>query len=320
MNALHNQWFDLINDISDHTVLKLSDKLFKDLTTIKTLLSSFAYVDSKPYLHYRLFYLSKEDQDYIAKVKEDQSIQIEKKLHKRRIRLDLSYDGTLYQGFQRQPHKETIQDQLEQCLTHLCQETILTHPASRTDKGVHAYHQVVHFDTTSSLSLSTLHQELNRMINQDIHIFKIQEVPQLFHARYDVLKKTYAYHITTEKNPFEAHYKLWVKDFNSQEAEKILSKLKGVHDFKHFAKAHKSQNTIKEIENIHIKNHQNDSIIYITGKGFLRHMVRMIMGHLFYELKHKKGTFFKAINDSDGNHQKHLAEAQALYLIETLYE
>ena len=312
-----------IKDFSSSPALKINQDVMFDRKAIQQVIKDLALSDQRPYLSYFLADGVYKDKPIIAKVKYKneliESLVIEEITKKKRYRIDLSYDGTSYQGFQKQPHQETIQDTIEQCLNHLCQETIQIHPASRTDAKVHAYHQVIHFDTTSELTKDRIYNQLKIMLPRDIHIIDMQEVPQLFHARYDTLKKTYEYHLTKDLSPFLANHTAFVKSFDIRLAQKILQSLIGTHDFRGFAKANDKNNTVRTVHEVNISEDNSKVIITITGDGFLRHMVRMIIGHLFQEIKEQKGSFFNTLKHPEEEHRKYLAPAQALYLKKIYY-
>ncbi len=307
-----------INHFTSSPALKINENTIFDRQRISQELQHLKLNDYKPYLSYFITDGYYRDTAIYAKIKlSDQAIEslvVENQRVQRRYRIDLSYDGSNYQGFQKQPHKQTVQDTLENCLKHLCQEPIQTHPASRTDAKVHAYHQVVHFDTCSPLKADKLMEQLEFMLPKDIKILNIETVPQLFHARYDTLKKTYHYYLSKQANPFLANYAVFVADFDVEKASSMLKTIEGEHDFKWFSKASNKNNTTRFIHKAKIIEEETKLIIEITGEGFLRHMVRMIVGHLFYELKTNQGSFYKALNEPNTTHKKYLAPPQALYL------
>lgn len=314
----------LTNMLSQDCALKFNEDVYFDNDRISKILKEIKIKSSKPYLSYELVEAESNQTPLIGKIKyQDKkivSVVLESINNVSRYRVDLSYDGTNYKGFQKQPHNTTIQDTLEKCLTHLCQETILIHPASRTDAHVHALHQVIHFDTSSSISKETLIKQLNYMLPRDVRAISIENVPQVFHARYDTIKKTYQYILTKETNPLKAHYTHYIHDFNKEKALSILNTVIGTHDFKNFSKSQENINTTRTIQQVKIIEQPSKYIIEITGDGFLRHMVRMLIGHLLYELTHQKNTFKEALNNPLKAHRKYLAPPQALYLKTIAYK
>jgi tRNA pseudouridine38-40 synthase len=110
----------------------------------------------------------------------------------KRYLFNIAYDGTHYQGFQRQPNKKTIQGDIENVLHHLMKTNITIHPASRTDAHVHAHNQYFHADLEIPFSTDKLQTLMNSMLDTDIMVKTIIQVPYVFHARYDVIDKTYA--------------------------------------------------------------------------------------------------------------------------------
>ncbi|MDE7079625.1 MAG: tRNA pseudouridine(38-40) synthase TruA, partial [Clostridia bacterium] len=116
-----------------------------------------------------------------------------------RYKLTLCYDGSEYYGFQRQPNLPTVQSALEEALATRFQENIIVQASGRTDAGVHAIAQVVHFDTDKEFDASTFGYSLNTLLPKDIAITSCEKVNDSFHARFDAKSKTYLYKICLSK-------------------------------------------------------------------------------------------------------------------------
>jgi tRNA pseudouridine38-40 synthase len=213
----------------------------------------------------------------------------------RKIRLTLQYDGTDYSGWQIQKTGATIQGHLEDAIFSVTNERSRITGAGRTDAGVHAFEQVVIFETASTLSADILLQALNANLPNDISITCCEECPEDFHPRYRAKQKRYSY-IISNKTPgsvflnrysWQMHYQLDVKAM--REASKYLI---GRHDFSSFqASGCSAKHPVRELNNITISNlpsldfitfRIDTPVIKITmeGNAFLRHMVRNIAGTL----------------------------------------
>ncbi|MDS1030451.1 tRNA pseudouridine(38-40) synthase TruA [Bacillota bacterium LX-D] len=206
---------------------------------------------------------------------------------KRRIKITLAYDGTGYSGWQVQsnhPHISTIQGVVEQKISLLTKESIKVVASGRTDAGVHALGQVIHFDTFSSIPVEKFPAALLSVFPQDIVPLAAEEVNQYFHARYSVKEKTYRYSMDLGTMPhvfwrrFAYHYPYPLNIVAMQEAAKLLI---GQHDFKSFCASGSSvQNYVRRIKSCRIRQDGTQLHLEITGDGFLYNMVRIIMGTL----------------------------------------
>lgn len=200
-----------------------------------------------------------------------------------RYLITFSYDGTNYQGYQKQKNKCTIQDNIEMNLSKIFNRQILISASGRTDSGVHAYNQKAHFDIDKEIDTEKIRNSLNKLTNNDIYIKRVEKVDDNFHARFDVLEKEYVYKINLgEYNPIDKNFIYQYNKFLDIEKMKEATKyFIGTHNFKAVTKIDSSKNdfvrTIYDID-FNIK----ESILEITfrGNGFLRYMVRNIVGLL----------------------------------------
>lgn len=205
----------------------------------------------------------------------------------RRIRLTLCYDGTDFHGWQIQPEIPTIQGTLEQVLSGIEGSPVHITGSGRTDAGVHALAQVAAFSFNNPIPPGNLRRAINRLLPSDIRILSAEEVAPDFHPRHHALAKTYEYRIFRGEVclPFERRYVLhYPYPLNTDRMEKCASFLDGVHDFTAFAASDKSDadglSKIRTIFSSGIER-QHDRIIYrVRGSGFLKHMVRNIVGTL----------------------------------------
>jgi tRNA pseudouridine38-40 synthase len=208
----------------------------------------------------------------------------------RNIRLIVAYDGTDFRGWQRQPDAPTIQGCLEDALQKLTGTAISLCGSGRTDAGVHALHQVANFHTTSSIPCTNLVKALNNLIPPTVRIKAAQDVPPAFHARFGVLRKTYRYRIVTAPvcSPllwrFVHHHPYCLTRGQMQSAARLFE---GEHDFTSFAAADPEEreepgsNVRAVLRSRLVWCARSSMLVYeVTGKGFLRYMVRNMVGTL----------------------------------------
>ena len=195
-----------------------------------------------------------------------------------------SYDGSKYNGYQKQPNKPSIQEEIEKVLTRINSNKLVTISASgRTDSKVHAYNQTAHFDLDIKINVDKLKSSLNKLLPESIYIKNLKVVDDNFHARFDAIKKDYLYKINLGTyNPIEVNYVYQygkILDINKMlEASKYFI---GSHDFTSFTKGNLiKESFIRDIYNITILECNNILTIKISGNGFLRYMVRNIVGCL----------------------------------------
>ena len=149
-----------------------------------------------------------------------------------RIKCLISYDGSVFNGMQIQPNLRTIQGDIEKGLKFLTKEDIIIYSSGRTDKGVHAINQVIHFDTLSTIDPTKFGRVLNNYLPDSIYVKSSSKVHNTFHSRYDVLSKEYMYIINyNEFDPLKRNYEWFTTNFNIEKLKSELIKIKGVHDF-----------------------------------------------------------------------------------------
>ncbi|MBM7643262.1 tRNA pseudouridine(38-40) synthase TruA [Streptococcus loxodontisalivarius] len=204
-----------------------------------------------------------------------------------RYKAIISYDGTAFSGFQRQPHARTVQEEIEKTLLRLNSgKEVVIHGAGRTDAGVHAYGQVIHFDLPQERDVEKLRFGLDTQCPDDIDIVDIAIVSDDFHARYNKHSKTYEFlvDIGRPKNPmmrnYATHYPYPVDLSLMQEA--ILD-LQGTHDFTGFTAAGTSvENKVRTISHASVERDEKTGFLVFTfsGNGFLYKQVRNMVGTL----------------------------------------
>ena len=202
----------------------------------------------------------------------------------RRLKLLLEYNGSRYHGWQIQPQVTTIQGTLEACLTRLTNTPVRVHAAGRTDAGVHARGQVVHFDTASRLSPAVLVRALNGMLPTDIVVHQAEDVSTDFHARYSAVRKTYAYIIHNAAIPsaFHAPYAWHITQPLDIAAMRLAaSALVGDHDFSAFRAAScAARSPQRHLYRLTIRRSAARLVCVLCANGFLQHMARAIVGTL----------------------------------------
>ena len=199
--------------------------------------------------------------------------------------LKISYDGTNYYGWQKQPDVPTVQAELENVLTKLWNKPIRTVGASRTDRGVHAQDQCVSFVAEKKFTEDELTRKLNLMLPQDIAVLSIKLSEEKFDARFDSIGKLYTYKIYFDKDPFKLRYSLWLARPMDMDDVEILGEvsqlLEGEHNFSAFSiKKDLPENPICNIKYAfwEFELDRNSITFYINGNRFLHKMVRSLVG------------------------------------------
>lgn len=204
-----------------------------------------------------------------------------------RYKAIISYDGTLFSGFQRQPGARTVQEEIEKTLLRLNSGTPVTiHGAGRTDAGVHAYGQVIHFDLPQARDVEKLRFGLDTQCPDDIDIVDITIVSDDFHARYNKHRKTYEFLVDTgrPKNPMMRHYATaypYPLDLTSM--QEAIKDLVGTHDFTGFtASGTAVENKVRTITQASLEVDPKTGFLVFTfsGNGFLYKQVRNMVGTL----------------------------------------
>lgn len=243
-----------------------------------------------------------------------------------RIALGIEYDGSSYCGWQSQPHGRTVQDELQHALSQIACESISVIAAGRTDTGVHALEQVVHFDTNTSRSLSSWVRGTNAVLPKNISVLWAHAVPEEFHARFSAQARSYRYLLINR--PVRSaiqHGKVgW---FHApldvalmREAARFLL---GEHDFSSFRAAECQANSpVKNLAQLDIQQQGDMLTLDLQADAFLHHMVRNIVGCLVYVGKGKHPPeWLKAV--LDGRNRTHAAPTFApdgLYLRYITYD
>ncbi len=244
-----------------------------------------------------------------------------KKVGYTRIRCTVTYDGSTFSGFQRQPDLMTVQGEIEKALFYLTKEEITIHSSGRTDKGVHAINQTFHFDTLSKIEPNDFARVLRSYLPDSIYLKSSEKVHATFHSRYDSYSKEYVYKLNLgEYDPIQREYEWNVNDIDVVLLKKELSSIIGTHDFTSFTKTKEDKIMTRTIFDINVEEKGDYLYISIIGSGFLRYMVRYIIGTVVEIAKgNTKETLIDFINYKNSSEVKWKAPSSGLYLKEVIY-
>lgn len=240
-----------------------------------------------------------------------------------RYKAVVSYDGSLFYGFQRLNEERTVQKEIEKALSIINKKDVKIKGASRTDKGVHAYGQVIHFDLDVVIPLDRLLKAVNRILPNDVRIVNIDLVDREFHARHSAIGKKYVYRVNL------GTYSVFLDKYYLQYPYKIdIDKMKstskhflGVHNFKNYTAGLRDNYTSK-IDSIEFNLSSNILEITFVGKSFYRYMVRNMVGAMLDVARNKvRLSEIKSSIDNPNVEKRFLtASANGLYLMEVYYE
>lgn len=242
--------------------------------------------------------------------------------------ITFSYDGTNFSGYQKQPRERTIQNELEKALKEINEnKKVEVHASGRTDAKVHALNQKAHFDLDIKITKEKLKKALNSLLPEDIYIKNVEEVSDNFHARYNAKGKEYIYKINMgEYNPLERNY---VYQYNNRldvtEIERAMKYLEGTHNFKSFTKTDEEKDdyvrTLSQTNLIRDLKDVNKITLVFVGTGFLRYMVRNMVGTLIEvgEGKRKSEDIITILKEQNRTHAGKTAAPEGLYLKNVFY-
>ena len=243
-----------------------------------------------------------------------------------KYRIKFSYDGSNYAGFQSQKGYETIQEKMEEALTKINngEKTYLI-ATGRTDKGVHALAQYAHTIIKVNITEKKLKRALNSNIPDDIHVIETKEVPDDFHARYQVKEKIYEYKMNLgEYNPIERKYVFqYNHELDINKMKQAIKYFEGEHDFRAFVTDNKEkENCVRTITKTNIEKENDILKITFKGTGFLRYQVRNMVGILIRvgENKLDPDQIPVILESKDRTKAGKTAPAEGLYLVDVIYE
>lgn len=254
----------------------------------------------------------------------------------RNFKVILQYEGTRYQGWQKQESTDnTIQGKLEALLSKMAGTKVEIQGSGRTDAGVHAAGQTANFHMDTDKSPAQIMDYMNFYLPEDIAVISIEEVPERFHSRLNAKGKTYMYRVINTGVPhvFDRKYAYVIEEKLDVDAmRKAAALMEGTHDFKAFTSLKKSKkSTVRTVDSIVIE--ETESSVYgitgtadelrfiFSGDGFLYHMVRIMMGTLIEVGMHRRkpegitGILEKGSRENAGE----LVPARGLTLMEVRY-
>lgn len=244
-----------------------------------------------------------------------------------RLLCKVSYKGTNYQGWQKQPNAPTIQETIEKVLSQILNTEINIYGSGRTDAGVHAINQYFHFDLEKDADLGRLRYSTNCLLPDDIFISEIKVVSDDFHARFSAKTKTYSYLIRLgERNPFD--YELTTNipyDIDINLLSDILKEFVGEHDFKDFTSKEEDDNSfVRQVISVDVafKAESNQFVITLTGNGFMRYQIRNMVGSAIAVASGKENRDFIKYHLSNKKEREivsYKAEPNGLYLSDVNY-
>ena len=245
----------------------------------------------------------------------------------KRLKATISYDGTLFSGYQVQPGERTVQLEVEQVLMKMHKGDKISVTASgRTDARVHATGQVIHFDTPLVIPPDRYQKALNVQLPRDIRVLNVEEVSNDFHARFSVTGKRYRYIWSTEliQSPFRRHYAVETNGVkpNVEEMNRAARFIVGTYDFSSFCAANTSVvDKVRTVHSLDFEWHGEELHMVIEGKGFLYNMVRIIAGTLWdVGIGKREASSLKSIIDAkDRSKAGKTAPAHGLYLEKVFY-
>ena len=244
-----------------------------------------------------------------------------------RLLAKVSYRGGNYQGWQKQTSAPSVQEEIEKVLSKILNTPISIYGSGRTDAGVHAIGQTFHFDVDKEVDIDKLKYSVNCCLPEDIYISELHQVDDNFHARYSIKEKIYRYDIHFgNRDVFSNHFEATIpQPTDINKLEKALSLFAGKHDYKDFtSKEEDEQKFIREIYEIKFQFNKdtNKASITLRGNGFMRYMIRFIVGACLAVAQSKESEDFILHHLSDKKEREiisYKAPSEGLYLLDVIY-
>lgn len=206
----------------------------------------------------------------------------------------VAYKGTNYQGWQRQTNAPSIQEEIEKVLSRILNAEICISGSGRTDAGVHAKGQTFHFEINKEVDVEKLRYSCNCLLPKDIHIKEMKVVEDDFHARFNIKEKIYSYTISVgENNPFNNEFTFnYLKPLDVERLKEAFKPFNGKHNFQDFTSKEEDEGGF--IRRVNIEVEQDENIIKITfkGNGFMRYMIRFMVGAAIAVAEHREEVSF----------------------------
>ncbi|MBI3707520.1 MAG: tRNA pseudouridine(38-40) synthase TruA [Proteobacteria bacterium] len=243
-----------------------------------------------------------------------------------RYKLTIEYDGTPFVGWQRQNNGPSVQAALEQALHRFCGETVMTYAAGRTDSGVHALGQVVHFDLTKDWPAETVRNALNYHLRpQPIAVLASEAVPAIFHARSSAKARRYVYRILNRHAPpTVTRNRVWHVHvpLDAGAMHEAAQALLGMHDFSTFRGSYcQAKSPVRTLDRLDAVRSGEEIRVEAQARSFLQHQVRNMVGslRLVGEGKWTTADLAAALAARDRTKGGPTAPPDGLYLVEVLY-
>ncbi len=242
------------------------------------------------------------------------------------FKIIVEYDGTGFYGWQKQPNQITVQEEIEKALTRILNQKIKIRASGRTDAGVHALGQVASFKAETNVDPFNIKKGVNSLIKQPIVIRDCSVVDDSFHAQYNAVSKEYHYHILNREDPsaVDRLYKWHIrKPLDVEQMIQCCNEVAGTHDFKSFESTGSPRSsTIREIFFFNIEIQKENKLVFkICGSGFLKYMVRNLIGTIVLAGLRKISVedFIKIIESKDRSNAGATAPAHGLFLKKVNY-
>ena len=253
-----------------------------------------------------------------------------------RFRVDLSYDGTDFAGWARQPGMRTVHGEVVRVLTQLFGDSDTDFDlrvAGRTDAGVHAEHQVIHVDLNERQIKrigrnKDVAGRLNKLLDPDVRVRSFEKAPEHFHARYGATYRRYRYRVadaTATQNAMHGRFTLWLSyELNVLEMQATALEFYGLHDFASFCKPRDIGTTIRDIKEITVKRNKHDNNVIeieVMADAFCHNMIRSIVGALIKVGggRATKAEVVAALGAKNRAHPYKVVEPHGLSMIEIGY-
>ncbi|OGV25503.1 MAG: tRNA pseudouridine(38-40) synthase TruA [Legionellales bacterium RIFCSPHIGHO2_12_FULL_37_14] len=242
-----------------------------------------------------------------------------------RIALALEYDGSGYHGWQEQTGLKTIQQVVERAISRVANEDVTVYAAGRTDTGVHALGQIIHFDTSCERSMRAWIHGTNAYLPKEVCVKWSKEMPEEFNARHSALARSYRYIIfnsVVRPALFRGNVTWQYRQLNHDLMQEAAQLLIGEHDFTSFRSVEcQSKTPMRNIHSLEVSREGEKVIIDITANAFLHHMVRNIVGVLMTvgSGKYPVSWVKEVLDAKDRRKGAETAPAYGLYLVRVDY-
>ena len=241
-----------------------------------------------------------------------------------RYKMVISYDGSFFHGFQRQTKYISVQEVLEEKLSEILKLDITVHGSGRTDAGVHAKGQVIHFDSEQYVPPLNLMKILNKKVYPHIYVLSSEIVDESFHSRKSAISKEYRYYVSINTfDPLKVNYMHFFHDrIDISKIREAMTYIVGTHDFKSFSKNKTVKTTVRTIEEFELNIKDGILEFRIKGTGFMYNMVRIIVAIMLKvaEGKLEPADVLRIIDGKERTLAPWVAPATGLYLWKVYYE